>query len=299
MNQATTVAFSHQPVATDWAVATVLAASDSDALPTGDVPSALPLSCYIRTLNESRNIGAVVRAAFAVASEVIVVDAGSTDDTAALAQAAGAKVIHSSWPGNGFQKRVGEDACTHDWVLDIDGDEVITAELAKAISALFKDGEPAEGVYEIKMIHAPHVGEPWYSFNPTWRRKLYDRRKYRAPEHKVWDQLDIPADTKVPSLDGVILHYAFRDFEHVVAKFNKSSTARSRYGDRKSKSALRLRVWVALPVYFAKQYFARGLRRAGTVGVIFALTSAYGRWLRDAKMYEQILIEEERNRLRH
>jgi len=44
-----------------------------------------PLSCYIRTLNEERNIEAVVRAARRVAAEVVVVDSGSTDRTAALA----------------------------------------------------------------------------------------------------------------------------------------------------------------------------------------------------------------------
>lgn len=259
---------------------------------------ALPLSCYIRTLNESRNIDKVVRAALAVASEVIVIDAGSADDTATIAEAAGAKVIHNSWPGNGIQKRLGEDACRHDWLLDIDGDEVITPELAAAIRALFKNGEPSESVYQIKMVHAPQIGEPWWSFNPTWRRKLYDRRQHRMPAHRIWDQLDIPETARVVQLDGVILHYAFRDIAHVVSKFNGSSTARSQHCKRKSKIGLMLRLWFALPFYFAKQFFARGLWHAGTYGVIFSLTSAYGRWLRDAKMYEMIRMEEERQRSR-
>ncbi|WAC49712.1 glycosyltransferase family 2 protein [Asticcacaulis sp. SL142] len=261
-----------------------------------DASDTLPLSCYIRTHNEARNIDNVVRAARTVADEVIVIDAGSNDGTVALAEAAGAKVIHNPWPGNGFQKRIGEEACRHDWLLDIDGDEVITPELATEIRALFANGEPAASVYEIKMVHAPPAGEPWWDFNPSFRRKLYDRRKYRMPEHKIWDQLPIPKSEPVPTLKGILLHYAFKDVEHVVAKYNGRSTARARDGKRKSKASLKLRLWFGLPVYFLKQFAGRGLWRAGTYGLIFAVLSAYMRWLRDAKMYEAILFEERNGR---
>ncbi len=51
------------------------------------------VSCYIRTLNEETRIAAAVRAALPVACEVIVVDPGSIDGTAAAAEAAGARVV--------------------------------------------------------------------------------------------------------------------------------------------------------------------------------------------------------------
>lgn len=257
--------------------------------------SAIPISCYIRTLNESRNITRVVLAAKMVASEVVVIDAGSTDATVALAKAAGARVIHNDWPGNGYQKRVGEEACSHDWLLDIDGDEVITPNLAAAILDLFRNGEPAESVYEIKMIHAPPVGQPWWTFNPTWRCKLYDRRQNRMPAHAVWDQLDLAKSVKTPRLDGVLLHYAFRDLSHVIAKANTRSTRRATFAKRRSKANLAMRVWGAFPVYFAKHFLARGLWHAGTYGMIFAFNAAHARWLRDAKMYEMLLMQEQQS----
>ncbi|MEL6425630.1 MAG: glycosyltransferase, partial [Pseudomonadota bacterium] len=58
-----------------------------------------PISCYIRTLNEADRIATTVAAAFKVADEVIVVDSGSTDDTVAVAEGAGARVIAQPWLG--------------------------------------------------------------------------------------------------------------------------------------------------------------------------------------------------------
>ena len=255
-----------------------------------------PLSCYIRTLNEERNIEAVVRAARRVAAEVVVVDSGSTDRTAALAEAAGARVVVNPWPGNGFQKQFGEAACTNDWVLDLDADEVVSPELAAEIGALFAQGEPPLGVYEIDLTCVPPVGEPWYDFDHAFRRKLYDRRRFSMPGHKVWDQLELPAGTRVGRLRATLMHYAFRDIAHVVAKLNGYSTMGARDGKRKTKGKLLFRIWCALPFYFFKHYVLRGLCRAGTYGFIIAASAAYGRWLRDAKMYEAIRIEERRAR---
>ena len=72
----------------------------------------LPITAYVRTMNEASRIEAVVRRAKESCSEVLVVDSGSTDSTVALAEAAGARVIVQPWLGNGRQKRVAEAEAT-------------------------------------------------------------------------------------------------------------------------------------------------------------------------------------------
>src|SRR5262245_37477804 len=104
-------------------------------------PQIVPVSCYIRTFNEERKIGEVVAAVRAVVDEVIVVDSGSTDATVAIAQAAGAWVIHQEWLGNGRQKRFAEEQCRNDFLLDLDADEVVSLALAEEIRALFGAGQ--------------------------------------------------------------------------------------------------------------------------------------------------------------
>jgi glycosyltransferase involved in cell wall biosynthesis len=255
---------------------------------------AVSVSCYIRTLNEERMIGAAIASVRDLVEEVVVVDSGSTDATVAIAEAKGARIIRQAWLGNGRQKRVGEDHCRNDFLLDLDADEVVSPELATEIRALFADGPPPRPVYELRLVTVPPVGEPWHDFGVRRRRKLYDRRVVRQPDHKAWDQFKVPAGVKVGRLSGALLHYAFGDLAQVVAKLNRASTVRATETRRRSRAEVGLRVLFALPVYFLKHYLQRGLFRAGIYGVSLAAISAFGRWLRDAKMYEQMLASEAR-----
>lgn len=88
-----------------------------------------PISVFIVTLNEENNIQRAIRSV-SFADEVIVVDSGSSDNTVALAESLGAKVIFNEWPGYAKQKQFAMQLCKHDWVLNLDADEEVTKALA-------------------------------------------------------------------------------------------------------------------------------------------------------------------------
>lgn len=248
---------------------------------------AVPLSCYIRTLNEARTITPVVEAALKVAAEVVVVDSLSSDQTAELAERAGARVIKQAWLGYGAQKRFAEDQCRHDWLLSLDADEVLSDTLIDSIKAVLAGGEPPLSVYEIEIVTAPPYGlKPWWKFGRVYRNRLYDRRKIRTPDHAAWDQLDIPPGMGVGKLKGAVLHYTISDIGHFSEKLNKVSGVHARESKLKPLWWVALRVVLAEPFYFFKHYVLRGLWRGGLWGYAVARVSAHGRWLKDAKMLE-------------
>ena len=61
------------------------------------------LSAVIIAKDEADRIEAAVRSV-AFADEVVVLDSGSKDATAQIATAAGARVVHTDWPGFVAQK---------------------------------------------------------------------------------------------------------------------------------------------------------------------------------------------------
>ncbi|MEL6198547.1 MAG: glycosyltransferase family 2 protein [Pseudomonadota bacterium] len=245
-----------------------------------------PITAYIRTLNEARLIGAVVEAAIAVADEVIVIDSGSTDATRAIAEAAGARIIEQSWLGNGFQKRVGEDAARHDWLLDLDADEVVSDTLATSIRTLFEGPGPQESAYALDLCMCPPGGPVWTDFFNVPRAKLYDRRRHRQPEHKAWDQLPDLDPRRLTLVEGPLIHHAYRDFAHMVSKMNRVSSVRANETKPRPMWEIRLRIVAGLPVYFAKQYLMKGGWRGGFYGLCLSGILSLTRWLRDLKMYE-------------
>ena len=248
-------------------------------------PSA-PVTCYIRTKNEERMIGPVIQAAKAAVDDVVIVDSGSTDATVKIAASLGARVIQQPWLGNGKQKRVGEDAALHDWVLDLDADEIVSPDLAALIRDLFAAGPPPFSVYQLDLVTVPPIGEPWHDVAVADRKKLYDKRIIRAPDHAAWDQFDIPQGMKVGRLRAPLYHHSFRDFEHFMSKLNRISTVRAHESKLKPLWVVALRIWLAPPFYFMKHFLARDHWKLGLYGVAIAGMSAHGRWLRDIKMLE-------------
>lgn len=111
-----------------------------------------------------------------ICDEVIVVDSYSYDNTKHIAESLGAKVIQNDWKGFLNQKNFAQDKATHDFVLQLDADEVLSKQLRASILEVKKEWEydgyffPRFTNYCGKWIK--HSG--WY---PDAKLRLYDKKK--------------------------------------------------------------------------------------------------------------------------
>lgn len=69
------------------------------------------------------------------ADEVVVVLDRCGDGTKDIALQAGARIVEGAWPIEGDRRNAGLDACTGDWVLEVDADERVPDALAREIRA--------------------------------------------------------------------------------------------------------------------------------------------------------------------
>src|SRR5690606_16486459 len=82
------------------------------------------ISAYLITMNEEAHLDEVL-ASLRGADEIVLVDSGSTDQTLAIAGRHRARIIHQPWLGFARQKAFAMAQCQHDWVINLDGDEVL------------------------------------------------------------------------------------------------------------------------------------------------------------------------------
>ena len=95
----------------------------------------LSLSMIVR--DEAERIEDCLRSVQGFVDEMVVVDTGSNDNTAALAQAMGARVEQIPWPGDFAPARnQALEWVQGDWVLVLDADERLLPEAWAPLRAL-------------------------------------------------------------------------------------------------------------------------------------------------------------------
>src|SRR5690606_1584442 len=99
------------------------------------------LSALVVAHNEERNLGECL-ATLAFADEIVVVLDRCTDRSREIAEAAGAVLVEGAWDREGPRRHAGIEACSGDWILEIDADERVPAELAEEIRARLPGAPP-------------------------------------------------------------------------------------------------------------------------------------------------------------
>ncbi len=239
------------------------------------------LSVIVITRNESANISDCLQA-LAFADEVVVLDNSSTDGTGDLARSLGARVsVTEDWPGFGPQKNRALDLAAGEWVLSIDADERVTPELREEIRAVMA-AKPASNVFSIPRLsrycgqYMRHSG-----WNPDFVIRLFRRGTARFSDDLVHERL--VSQEPVVKLKEHLLHLSFPDFESVLDKVNRYSTAGAVGLSKKGKDSS---LWRAIghgAWAFFRTYIVRRGFLDGQLGLALAISNAEGTYYRYAK----------------
>jgi glycosyltransferase involved in cell wall biosynthesis len=111
----------------------------------------LPVSVLVPVRNEANNILRCLESLTGF-GEVYVIDSQSTDDTVAIAQTCGAKVVQFHYAGGWPKKRqwaMDTLPLAYDWILLLDADEVLTPGLVDEIRSVLPN--PAVNGYFIRL----------------------------------------------------------------------------------------------------------------------------------------------------
>jgi glycosyltransferase involved in cell wall biosynthesis len=215
---------------------------------------------------------------------IIVVDAKSRDRTEEIARQRAARVEVRTYEGDIEQKRYCTELASHDWVLIVDPDEVVTERLAGELQQVLRS-EAAVAGYEINRITF-HLGR-WVrhgDFFPDWKLRLFRRSAARWVGSNPHGRVEVEGGLR--RLDGEIEHYSYVDLADHVSRIQNFSTMAAqgmfKAGRKVALSDLVLRP----PARFARAYLLKAGFRDGMAGFIIAAATSFYVFLKYAKLWE-------------
>lgn len=252
------------------------------------MPERERLSVVVLTKNEETRIARCLESV-RWADEIIIVDGMSTDRTVEICTAAGATVLSHPFSGSfGEERNVGADAASGEWVLQLDGDDVVSDGLRAAIERIMRDGTP-HAAFQIRrknnfLGHWMMRGG-WYHYYLTFYRKAACRF-----EGRVHHTLKVNGTIGV--LEAPMLHFPFLSLEQFVAKQNRYTTLEAQEMLDTQGVLDRRLVRYQLTWRPAKLFWKSFVKKQGFCegwyGLVFAALYAWVHFLKWAKYWELI-----------
>lgn len=236
----------------------------------------IPISVAIIAKNEARHIGAALASVQGWAHEVVViVDTSTTDDTAAIATNAGARVEQAAWRGFPQQRNLALLRCTQPWVFFLDADERVEPDLRAELTQLL-----ADDVHDVAGMWIPrhnvffgHTlrGGGWY---PDYQLRVVRRAVAHYDEQvEVHEVATVTGRTM--HLHGHLTHLNIETFAEL---WHKQAAYARREGATMAQAGRRVRWrnYVGAPLReFVYRYMRNAGWRDGWVGLVLACVMAW------------------------
>jgi glycosyltransferase involved in cell wall biosynthesis len=238
------------------------------------------VTVVIAARNEAANIAACIESV-SWAREILVVEDGSTDETVAVAAAAGATVIASEFLTIGLQRNAGIERASCEWTLVVDADERGSDELGDEVARVI--AAPAYDAYRVPRTNrflgreVRHGG--WERDRPV--RLFRSTNRYNA--NRVHESVEAAGSTG--ELTRSLVHEPYASLDSWFEKLSRYSRwwadDRHELGKRGGAASVVFRP----PFRFLTMYVVRGGFLDGRRGVLLACMAATSVFAKYARLF--------------
>ena len=232
-----------------------------------------PISAVLTVKNEEKNLKKVLDALVWV-EDIVVVDDYSEDATAKIAEEAGARVFKRKRDIEGRHRNWAISQAKHNWILSIDGDEILTPKLARTLQGIIRRIEEfeREDIVGFNLPMRMFIGNIWVThpgWNPAYQMRFFNRNFVRFSEEEVHPSLIAPQGKAytIPPEQGVIIHFSYSDFSGLIQKINSQTSLEAQKRIRLSRTYNGFHAVRKFFSHFLKEYTVKGGWRAGLIGL--------------------------------
>jgi glycosyltransferase involved in cell wall biosynthesis len=242
------------------------------------------ISACVIAFNEERKIRRCL-SSLTWCDEIIVVDSFSTDRTVEICREFTDRVYQREWLGYVGQRNLVREMSNYPWIFFLDSDEEVSVGLRDEIMGEFERGTGEHVGYEFpRQVY--YLGRwirhgEWY---PDVKLRLFKKAFGRTEGQEPHDKVVV--NGLVKRLRNPVWHYTYDDIRDHIDTLNRFSTitAQQKFVE---ESPFRWYNLFFRPMFrFLKGYFLRGGFLDGVHGFMIALMSAYGAFLKYAKLWE-------------
>lgn len=232
------------------------------------------ISALVCAHNDEARLGDCLRS-LAFCDEIVVVAHSCTDRTRDIARRAGALIIDGIFPLVGQRKAAGSLACSGEWILEIEPDEVVDSALAWEIRAALR-ARPACEAFNLPIdnyIGAERVRYGWLGGLASAGAVRLFRRGAKSWTDARVDPGRLTAAGPVWALKGALRRDLGRDIGEVLERFNRQNGLRAEdLADREHRAGAARAAATGLLAFLSSLILRKGWRE-GRLGVLVAVLS--------------------------
>lgn len=217
--------------------------------------------------------------------EIILLDNGSTDKTLERASAfPNVRIFESEFLGFGPLKNLAAHHATHDWILNIDSDEMLTSEAFQEIRQLVLHDNhiyslPRENHYAGKVIKC-------CGWHPDRVLRLYNRRHTAFNDKLVHESLIVGKSSRIVDLHQPIKHFSFENASDLLDKMQNYARLFALENRGKKKSSPSKAISHAVMSFLKNFFWQRGFLY-GYRGLLISVSNANGVFYKYMMLYEE------------
>ena len=250
-----------------------------------------PLSVYILTLNSKRRISQVLDSISKIADEIVIVDSGSSDETLDIISRYPVTLLERNFDNFRDQRVFAEDACSNDWVLALDSDEVLSDDLVSEILRL------KEMNFNADNIQAPDgfsIRRDWFFIGkqvrnfypvktPEYIVRLFSKKKLSTRGSRIIHESLQLNNSHIQTINQPIKHFCCDSIDDLYSKIGLytrlSAEDMHSKGERSSWTKINLYPWLI----WVRWYLINGSWADGEAGLVlsrYARSTVYLKYLK-------------------